>query len=181
MCFFWSSTCFVKILDHYIFWVLWLNLFYMTSDSCKIFLVVYFSLNVFLTVLLSWNELVCGNICQLTDVLFIAHGKAFFSFRKQVMSLHSLDILLIHKNYENSTDPRLLNLWLMKIKIMESIEHLQTKFLLPYLSPFSFFYFIPSSPVPLHLFSSPLLSPTSARYWVQGLTHAKDTTTGLYF
>lgn len=41
-CFFWSPTCFVKILDHYIFWVPWLNLFYMTSDSCKIFLVVYF-------------------------------------------------------------------------------------------------------------------------------------------
>lgn len=39
----WFLMHFIKIPAHYIFWVVWLNsLLFMTSASCKIFLVVYF-------------------------------------------------------------------------------------------------------------------------------------------
>lgn len=49
------------------------------------------------------------------------------------MGLLSLNMFLINKSYENNTDPRPLNIWLMKIQKIESIEYFKTKFLCPYL------------------------------------------------
>lgn len=86
---------------------------FMTSASCKIFLVVYFQFKRVHDSFTVTNELVCTNIFQFTDPLFIGYKRTFFIENTQIMNLHSLTIL-IHKSYEASTGPRLIELLLVK-------------------------------------------------------------------
>lgn len=86
---------------------------FMTSASCKIFLVVYFQFKRVHDSFTVTNELVCTNIFQFTDPLFIGDKRTFFNENTQIMNLLSLTIL-IHKSYEVSTGPRVIELLLLK-------------------------------------------------------------------
>lgn len=87
---------------------------FMASASCKIFLVVYFQFKRVHDSFTVTNELVCTNIFQFRDALFLGYKRTFFfNENTQTMNLHSLTIL-IHKSYEASPGPTFIELLLVK-------------------------------------------------------------------